>query len=35
MAELGSTGDPKALIPGEPARVQQTVEGSSATATRW
>lgn len=27
MAELGSTGDPKALIPGEPARVQQTVEG--------
>ena len=27
MAELGSTGDPKALIPGGPARVQQTVEG--------
>ena len=27
MAELGSTSDPKALIPGEPEQVMQTVAG--------
>lgn len=27
MAEFNTTTDPKVLIPGEPAQVQQTIDG--------